>query len=233
MKQAKNMKFRSIIYVIAILLGTSFILQSCLIVQTPVIYQEAKRAEPYDVIIVPGVPYKDKGMADIMNFRVRWAHQLYSEGITKNVIFSGSAVYTPYVEGKIMALMGEALGIPKENIFVEDKAEHSTENMYYSYLMARKLGFTRIAVASDQYQSFMLHEVYERFKLYGLEFIPIPTSFMKNSDKTPILINPETAFVKDFIALPDRQSFADRFKGTRGKYVKEEIKRSEAEFGTR
>ena len=212
---------------------SAFFLQGCLIVQTPVIYEEAKRDKPYDVIIVPGVPYQDAGMADIMNFRVRWAKHLMDEGITKHIIFSGGAVYTPYVEGKIMALMAEKLGVPTERIFVEGKAEHSTENMYYGYVLAKKLGFERIGLASDQYQSFMLEVVHERFKLFDLGFIPIKPSFMRDVDKTRIQIDPSAAKAPDFVALPDRQSFADRFKGTRGKYVQEEIKRNEAEAGTR
>lgn len=202
----------------------ALLLPGCIIVQAPVIYEEAKRDVPYDAIIVPGVPYQDKGMADVMNFRVRWAKLLYDEGIAKNVIFSGGAVYTPYVEGKIMALMGEKIGIPKEHIFVEDKAEHSTENMYYGYLLAKKLGFENIAVASDPYQSFMLSEVHERFHLYGIGFLPMKTSFLKQVDKTPIGIDPTSARVTDFVALPERQSFAERLKGTRGKYVKQQIR---------
>lgn len=203
------------------------VLSGCIILESPVIYEEAKKDVPYDVVIVPGVPYKDKSMSDVMNFRVRWAKKLYDEGVTKNVIFSGSAVYTPYVEGKVMALMGEKIGIPKEHIFVEDKAEHSTENMYYGYLLAKKLGFNHIAVASDQYQTFMLSEVHERFKLYGIGFLPMTISFMRSADKDPILINPETAMVDDFVALPERQSFSERLRGTRGKYVKEKIKQLE------
>ncbi len=218
---------------LTVLLLSAAVLPGCLIIQTPVIYEEAKRDIPYDVIIVPGVPYRDAGMADIMNFRVRWAKHLIDEGIAKNVIFSGSAVYTPYVEGKIMALMGEKIGIPADRIFVEDRAEHSTENMYYGYVMAKKLGFERIAVASDQYQSFMLHELHEKFKLYDLGFIPMKISFMREADKTAIEIDPTSARVKDFVALPERQSLADRMKGTRGRYVQEEIKRNEAEAGTR
>lgn len=204
---------------------TAFVLPGCIVVQAPVIYEEAKHDVPYDVIIVPGVPYADSGMAPVMNFRVRWAKKLYDEGITRNVIFSGGAVYTPYVEGKIMALMGEKIGIPKEHIFVEGKAEHSTENLYYGYLLAKKLGFESIAVASDPYQSFLLSEVYERFKLYGVDFLPITFSFLKRVDKTPIPIDPAPARVNGFVALPERQSFAERFRGTRGKYVKEQIRK--------
>ena len=204
---------------------TACLLSGCIIIQTPVIYEEARHDVPYDAIIVPGVPYKDSGMADIMNFRVRWAKHLYDEGMAHNVIFSGSAVYTPYIEGKIMALMAEKIGIPKEHIFVEDKAEHSTENMYYGYLLAKKLGFSHIALASDQYQTFMLSGVNEKFKLYDIEFLPMKISFMREADKTPIPIDPTLAFVRDFVALPERQSFAERFRGTQGKYVQQQIKK--------
>lgn len=230
------MKMSSVVRLMVLCIPAALLLPGCIILQTPVIYEEARRDVPYDAIIVPGVPYRDQGMVDIMNFRVRWAKHLYDEGMTKNVIFSGGAVYTPYVEGKIMALMAEKIGIPKEHIFVEGKAEHSTENMYYSYLLAQKLGFEHVAVASDAYQTFMLSEVHERFKLYGMEFLPMKNSFMRHVDKTPIVIDPSSARVKDFVALPERQSFGERLRGTRGKYVKEQIRKLEEEaenFGTK
>jgi len=212
------------------LLMGGLLLPGCILVQAPVYYGEAKRSQPYDVIIVPGVPYQDSSLSSIMTFRIRWAKHLYDAGLTKNVIFSGGAVYTPYVEGKIMAMMAEKIGLPKEHIFVEDKAEHSTENLYYSYLLAKKLGFGNIAVASDQYQTFLLSEVHERFKIYNIGFLPMKNSFMRNPDnKVPINIDPGPAFVQNFVAITTRQSFAERFRGTRGKYVKEQIKKIQRE----
>lgn len=217
-------------------LSAVWLLQGCVVLQAPVTYHEAKRNTPYDAVIVPGVPYEDGALAPIMNLRVRWAKQLYDDGITRNVIFSGSAVYTPYVEGRIMALMAEKIGIPKEHVFVEDKAEHSTENLYYGYLLAQKMGFKDVALASDPYQTFLLSEVSERFHLYGVGFLCMTNHFIRHADKTPITINPTPALRSNFVALPQRQSFAERFRGTRGKYVREQIKknREDAEnMGTR
>lgn len=91
-----------------------------------------------------------------MKGRVYWAKYLYDKGITRNILFSGSSVYSPYYEGKIMALYAAALGIPKEHIFTETRAEHSTENAYYGYKRALQLGFTHIALASDPFQSKLL-----------------------------------------------------------------------------
>ena len=108
-------------------------------------FQQAKKNAPYDAIIVPGVPHDGKSWSSIMNIRVSWADYLYKKGITKNIIFSGGAVYTKYSEAKIMAEYGKALGIPEEHIFTDTNAEHSTENVYYSYLIAKKQGFKKIA----------------------------------------------------------------------------------------
>ncbi|MGM0505436.1 MAG: YdcF family protein, partial [Bacteroidota bacterium] len=67
----------------------------------------------YDVIIVPGVPFNDDFWTDVLLGRIYWSHYLYENGITKNIIYSGSAVYTPYIESEIMAMYGRQLGIPK------------------------------------------------------------------------------------------------------------------------
>jgi len=63
-------------------------------------YNKAIKKAPYDVIIVPGIPYQDQNWAsNIMKDRVLWSFYLYSKGITRNVIYSGNSVYSPYVEG--------------------------------------------------------------------------------------------------------------------------------------
>ena len=50
---------------------------------------------PYDVIIVPGYPYYDKDTAPfpLLQARMNWAKELYDQGLAKNIIFSGGAVF--------------------------------------------------------------------------------------------------------------------------------------------
>jgi vancomycin permeability regulator SanA len=99
---------------------------------------------PYDAVIVPGIAYDTaKQQTNGFNARIIWAKKLYERGVTKNIIFSGAACYSPYVEGKAMKLIAEAMGVPAENVFAETKAEHGKENVYYSWLMAQKLGFKK------------------------------------------------------------------------------------------
>ena len=57
--------------------------------------------------------------------RVVWAVYLHRIGVTRRIIMSGSAVYSPWVEAKVMREYAVALGVPREDVLIEDRAEHS------------------------------------------------------------------------------------------------------------
>lgn len=172
----------------------------------------------YDIIIVPGLPFDTVSWNRAMKGRIYWSKYLYDKGITKNVIYSGSAVYTPYCEAEIMALYAAEIGIPAANIYTETQAEHSTENVFYSYRKARQLGFGRIALASDPGQTKMLQRYTRKIVNPDIGLIPMVMDSMKALE--PFMSNPDIdfrkAFVKDFVPLPERESFRQRFRGTRG-----------------
>jgi uncharacterized SAM-binding protein YcdF (DUF218 family) len=174
--------------------------------------------ESYDIIIVPGVPFENVQWSYTMKGRVYWSKYLYDKGIAKNIMYSGSAVYSPYYEAEIMALYAEKIGIPKENIFTETKAEHSTENIYYSYKKVKKLGFDRIALASDPRQTKSLRRYTRKVvnsKVGLIPFVSDTLEMMKSKMIDPE-IDYQKAFVRDFIPLPDRENSWKRLKGTRG-----------------
>ena len=172
----------------------------------------------YDIIIVPGVPLEDSIWSRTMKGRVYWSKFLFEKGIAKNIMYSGSAVYTPYYEGEIMAMYAEALGIPKEHIFSETRAEHSTENLYYSYYKAKKLGFKTIALATDPFQSKQLKSFAKRRLDNNVTIIPFVIDTLKMID--PTMINPvidyKKAYKADFVSIKKRESGLKRFKGTLG-----------------
>jgi len=181
------------------------------------------RAKAYDMVIVPGVPLENGKWGRMMKARVCWSKYLYDQGIAKNVMYSGSSVYTPYYEGQVMALYAEAIGIPKDHIFFETRAEHSTENIYYSYKKSKQLGFARIALASDRFQT----KTYERFtqEKVSAEIALIPmvidtVRMMVTSIKDPV-INYGRAFNKDFVSLKKRQSYRARLRGMKGENIDE------------
>lgn len=185
------------------------------------LYQQALHKKPYDVIIVPGVPFENGQWEQVMKGRVYWSKFLYDRGVARNIIYSGNAVYSPYAEGQIMAMYAIALGIPKEHVYSEVKAQHSTENVYYSYRLARKLGFKSIAVASDPFQTHMIRRFTRRKVSPDIGLIPMvedSVKAMESEMKDPV-IDPAPAYRNDFIPLTKREGFWKRWRGTRGKNI--------------
>ena len=175
----------------------------------------------FDVVIVPGIPYNGKQWDMIMKGRIYWAKYLFDEGIAKNIIFSGAAVHSQWVESKIMALYAEAIGVPKAHIFTEEKAEHSTENVYFSYKQALQMGFTRIALASDPFQSKLLRKYVNKCISDQIALLPIVYGILRKMDDsmTDPHIDTDQALIQDFKPLKEREAFRQRFKGTRGKNI--------------
>lgn len=188
--------------------------------QTIEMYAEIEGKE-FDMIIVPGVPFENNEWGEIMKARVYWSKYLYDQGIARNVMYSGSAVYSPYYEAEIMGLYGEAIGIPRAHIYTEKRAEHSTENIYYSYKKARKLGFKKIALATDPYQAKLLKSYIKKRIDGDVAIIPIVYELLITiiPDTLPPEINYKTAFVPEFVSIKEREGIFKRMIGTWGNNV--------------
>lgn len=195
-----------------------------------VCYQNALIHQPYDAIIVTGYPHHKDSMSFVVQNRVRWATYLYQKGITKNIIFSGGAVYTPYVEAQVMALYAEQMGIPKENIFIENQAEHSIENLYYSCRLADKEGFKSLALCTDPVQSSFIKSLNDhRFQL-PVDYIPIIYDTLNTFDKIkPDFVQDSALTHTQFVSIVKRENVFKRLKGTRGKKVKQLLKAETAQ----
>jgi vancomycin permeability regulator SanA len=181
-------------------------------------FAQAELKAPYDAVIVPGVPYADEEWQELLQKRIRWAVLLYQKGLTRHIIFSGSAVYTPYIESEIMRLFALEYGVPDSVIFTEQNAEHSVENVYNSYLLAKEKGFSKVALATDKFQSRMMEWASSNMKV-EVDFIPIVEEKLAEKNFRKVQINPSTAYVSDFVSIEDRESFWERLRGTFGKNV--------------
>lgn len=190
-------------------------------------YREARQLKPFDVVIVPGVAYEGEKTSGVMKMRLFWAKHLYDSGFTNNIIFSGSSVYSPYVESIVMKIMADTLGIPSDRTFSETKAEHSTENVYYSWKMARQMGFTKIALATDPYQAGLLRSFIRRY-CPGMKSVPIVWNTIDIDEKKLPVINPASAYIENFVPITERESFWLRLRYTMGKRIKEEVKSEKA-----
>ncbi len=204
-----------------ILIILVFISNSCVLyeMQANSMYNKNIKNQPFDAIIVPGIPFNGKEWDDVMKLRVVWAAYLYEQGITKNIIFSGSAVYTPFVESKIMRQYAIALGVDSNNILVETKAEHSSENIYFSYVKARENALTNVALATDLVQIKMVK------KFLSVSDIPVSLLPAKiNIIKSIILpenikIDTMEAYVPNFTSIMQTQKQQYRWRGTQGKNI--------------
>ncbi|MBL4649278.1 MAG: YdcF family protein [Aureispira sp.] len=215
MNQLTNiMKKVAIVAVLAILVN------SCMNRSASLSFERFEASGPYDAIIVPGVPFENGTWSEVMKMRVHWAVHLYKQGMTKNIIFSGSAVYSPYVESKIMALYAEQLGVDKAHIYTEERAEHSSENLYYSYRIAKDNNLDKVALATDPFQGSFLRGFAKKIKLDEMGFLPIVFDTLGTLDLTTPTIDPTTAYVEDFEAITERENTLVRFQGTMGKYIK-------------
>lgn len=198
-----------------------FISNSCALYQfqANAIYKNNIKNQPFDAVIVPGIPYNGKQWDDVMKMRVLWATYLYNEGITKHIIFSGSAVYTHFVESKIMRQYAIAMGVDSNDILAETRAEHSSENVYYSYVLAREHAWTNVALATDLVQTQMVRKFIAK-KNIPVSILPAKISIIKDIPiPDSIYIDTLAAFVPNFKSIVETQTQHYRWRGTQGKNI--------------
>ncbi|MES2567317.1 MAG: YdcF family protein [Bacteroidota bacterium] len=197
------------------------LLSSCVLFQ-PSAQKLTNRAlsanKQYDAVIVPGVPFMEPTWDRTMQMRVIWAIHLYKKGITKKIIMSGSSVYSPYIEAQIMKLYAIESGVPAEDIIVEDKAQHSTENIWYSYKLAKSLGYQKIALSTDPFQTKMTYRFGKR-RLKDLKYLPVIFDTLKTLPHNELVIDYHQYKINNFIPITETQSFWYRLNGTRGKHI--------------
>jgi uncharacterized SAM-binding protein YcdF (DUF218 family) len=183
--------------------------------------RRALKAHPqYDAVIVPGIQFVEPAWDRVLQMRLIWAKHLYDRGIAKNIITSGSSVYTPYVEAQIMAEYLVAMGVPREHILLEEKAEHSTENLWYGYKLAKRKGFKAIAVCSDPFQSKMLYRFAKRRTKNEVKFLPVIIDTLRKLPHDTPAVDYKSFKVANFVPITQKYSKWQRFKGTMGKNIK-------------
>ncbi|MCK5856012.1 MAG: YdcF family protein [Bacteroidales bacterium] len=194
-------------------------------------YKHYMKFQPFDAIIVPGYPYDGEKWDDIMKMRVLWAKYLIENNRATNIIFSGSAVYSPYIESLIMREYAIAIGIDSNIIFTEQKAEHSTENVFYSYQFAQEKGWENVALATDYVQIKMVRSFISKENI-PVAYLPALFDVIDSMDVyRDSLPNPQIidsiAFVSNFVSLTDRKNPYQRWRGTRGRNISKKDKKKE------
>jgi len=113
------------------------------------------------------------------------------------------------------------MGVDPRDIYIENRAEHSTENVFYSMEIARNAGFAKVAVATDPMQSRMISFLLRKLDL-DVDYLPadiatVGREYWKGFDRK---VDARPAMVSNFVPLKDREERTERMKGTKGeKYL--------------
>jgi vancomycin permeability regulator SanA len=206
---------------ISAIISTLFFTSCFFLGSTPrKLLQRAEAIKPIDIAIVPGLPFYHGKIDTLLKSRILWSHYLFKKGIVSNVLYSGNAVYTPWIEGPTMALFANQLGIENKNIVIDTIAEHSTENLFFGYHQAKKMGYKTIAIATDPFQCAMLHKYAKKNFNETIYFIPIIYDSIKPFMGMDLLIDTTLTLKKNFTPIEERLDYKDRLKGTTGKNIK-------------
>lgn len=194
-------------------------------------YREALAAGPYDALVVPGFPSKNGRWNRVTKARVYWSRDLFEKGVARHIIYSGAAVHAPYVEGELMALYARAIGVPPHVILTETNALHSCENLYYSYQLARRLGFEKVAVVSDPIHTPHLRRVAREFDL-PLAFLPVDFVRLSQIPKWNPQVDARAAYVEGFVRLKERRTRQEiKWASAGGRIRAEQAQQNQADHG--
>jgi hypothetical protein len=117
-------------------------------------------------------------------------------------------------------LYAQKLGVQQEHIFFDTLAKHSTENVYYSYKLAKIQGFKSLALATDPFQSALLNAYTKRRFMSPIAHLPVNFQIIAAMNTESPQIDSMMAFKEGFISILEQESFFKRLKGTMGKQVR-------------
>ena len=207
--------------IIVLMFFISVVFSSCMVIGMKPYkqFKYAKKHKPFDAIIVPGIPFDAPAPWKFyMKKRVLWSVYLYKKGYTKHIIYSGGAVYTPYPEALVMGRYAQQLGVPDTAILYDTIAQHSVENVYYAYALAKEKGFAHIALATDQVQTYFLSRFLKRFhnRIYKL---PALNRYVYTFEHEYPHIDTACIRVQNFIPLPEKITRKERRERSMGSRI--------------
>lgn len=181
--------------------------------------RQARKIQPIDVAIVPGLPLYHGTWDTLLKTRILWSVYLYKQGVVKKILYSGNAVYTKWIEGKSMADYAMKLGVSEKDILIDTIAEHSTENLYYGHQLAKKNGCNSFAVATDPFQCAMLRKFSKKKIKDEVHLLPVVFDSIAHSFNVNPNIDTTKNIAANFIPIEQKQDMRKRMKGTRGKNI--------------
>ncbi|WP_261381316.1 YdcF family protein [Paenibacillus cremeus] len=124
--------------------------------------------------------------------------ELFQKHFAPYLLFSGGIVYNHVTMAELMGKHAEGLGIPKDAILLEDKADSTYENATFTLDIMKKKGLTSAIVVSSNYHMKRVKFLFEReFKNSGITLTYVaatdeyfaPSKWWSNNKSIMITIN--------------------------------------------
>ena len=128
-----------------------------------------------DVIVVFGGGVGETGSPGKSTIeRARYASQLYMQGLAHKIIFSSGYTYNSN-DAENMKLFAVSIGVPLNDIILEQKSGSAYENVKFSTEILRRKGYKSILLVSVDYNmrrvSLVFHKVAKDITVY---YMPVP-----------------------------------------------------------
>lgn len=124
---------RSLRKILIILLAVGFVVIVCAAFVYRNIPNGSTNLRHFDTLIVLGNPAMPDGTpSPEERERTLEAVREYRDGVASHLIFTGGAAHNRFVEADVMKTLAVANGVPSNEITVEDQAQNTIQNIYYS-----------------------------------------------------------------------------------------------------
>lgn len=122
----------------------------------------------FDVIIVLGSPAKKQCTpTSIMKQRTAKGVELFKQGLSSRILFTGGAVANKCVEAEVMKEYALSLGVPDSCILTEEQARNTYQNAYYSVQIMKRLDLHSAAIVTSEFHCRRAGHI---FKNYDINF---------------------------------------------------------------
>ncbi len=99
------------------------------------------RAARYDAALVLGCPAQPDGSPSLCErCRVKSAVRLYHRGVVRQLVFSGGAAHSPYVEAEVMGDLAVKRGVPPADVLREGRALTTWQNVRFAKALLEDRG---------------------------------------------------------------------------------------------
>ena len=136
-----------------------------------------------DVIVVFGGGVGETGSPGKSTIeRARYAAILYTQGYSDKILFSSGYTYI-YNDAENMKLFAMSMGVPEKNILLEQKANSTYENVFFSKKILDQNDYKTILLISSPYNMKRVKLVFDKLTR-GIKVVYVPVSKSQFYDRS-------------------------------------------------